>query len=215
MASDSNNVAAMSNMSITIHTRTPNSVQSTKSFDGFFTSEGGDVEIRAIFQGHQVNGKVASQVMVLACPFWKKFIYPLWTTSDSVQPMTIDFTEDDGCALKILLRATHLQSNSVPVTPRVDTLFQLAMLYSAKWLYIAWAFGNAGLYMDITLKMAISYSDTIASSIDGSGIKVWGYMPDKSLDLMKQASNYTIKRVLDVIYNEAKKYSDGYKSAVC
>ncbi|XMA18172.1 hypothetical protein WAI453_010963 [Rhynchosporium graminicola] len=199
MASDSNNVAAMSNMSITIHTRTPNSVQSTKSFDGFFTSEGGDVEIRAIFQGHQVNGKVASQVMVLACPFWKKFIYPLWTTSDSVQPMTIDFTEDDGCALKILLRATHLQSNSVPVTPRVDTLFQLAMLCEK-------------LDCLAVIKPRI---DTIASSIDGSGIKVWGYMPDKSLDLMKQASKYTIKRVLDVIYNEAKKYSDGYKSAVC
>ncbi|CZT51878.1 uncharacterized protein RSE6_13091 [Rhynchosporium secalis] len=212
MASDSNHVAAMSNMSITIHTRTPNSVQSTKSFDGFFTSEVGDVEIRAIFQGHQVNGKV-----------WKKFIYPPWTTSDSVQPMTIDFTEDDGCALKILLRATHLQSNSVPVTPRVGTLFQLAMHCEkldclalikprmsgwvpatvdsrfCKWLYIAWAFGDVGLYKDITLKMAMLYSDTIASSIDGSGIKVWGYMPDKSLDLTKQASKCTIKRVLDVV----------------
>lgn len=43
-------------------------VPTQQTFDQFFTFDGGDVEIKAIFQGLKVTGRVASQAMVLASP---------------------------------------------------------------------------------------------------------------------------------------------------
>ncbi|KAH6696697.1 hypothetical protein BKA61DRAFT_247940 [Leptodontidium sp. MPI-SDFR-AT-0119] len=161
-------------------------VPTQQTFDQFFTFDGSDVEIKAIFQGLKVTGRVASQAMVLASPVWKKFIFPPWTvhTGADHQIKTIDFTEDDGCALLILLRLAHLQTTIIPLKLGLDTLFQVAiqcekydcllLLHlilstwiaaeqneavkdeSGKWLYICWAFGLEKPFEEAALRMANS-----------------------------------------------------------
>ncbi|KAG4419877.1 hypothetical protein IFR04_007009 [Cadophora malorum] len=116
-------------------TNTPSDAQArskppTNLSISFSPFNGGDVKISAIFQGHKVAGKVAAQAMVLASPARKRFLFPPWNvdTGDKTQAKAVDFTEDDGCALLILLRLAHIQFPHVPSKISPDTLFQVAIL---------------------------------------------------------------------------------------
>ncbi|KAL2070199.1 hypothetical protein VTL71DRAFT_13225 [Oculimacula yallundae] len=163
------------------------SILPTKSLDELFTFDGGDVSIMITFQGHEVQGSVASQALVLASPVWKKFIYPPWVAIEKTtyRSKSIDFTDDDGCALLILLRLAHLQFSRIPDKVYPETLFALAVLCekyqclalvspwlekwiskveadadddkTGRWLYISWAFGRHDIFDSVARKCVLSF----------------------------------------------------------
>ncbi|KAG4438576.1 hypothetical protein IFR05_005951 [Cadophora sp. M221] len=190
-----------------------------QTFDQFFIFDGGDVEIKAIFQGHKVKGKVASQAMVLASPI-----------------KTIGYTEVDGFALLILLRLAHLQSTTIPPKIGIDTLFQVsiqcekydcsALLHlilptwlaaeedeaakgeNGKWLYICWAFGLETLFKEAALRIAKSAQVLQGELLTSGGIKFSEPMPDKATETIMSIRIETVHAILDLVYKKVKKYSD-------
>ncbi|KAG9228732.1 hypothetical protein BJ875DRAFT_525635 [Amylocarpus encephaloides] len=114
-----------------------------------FVFEGGDVEILVqIANGDIIHGRVCSQVLCLASPVWKKFIFPpyqplstLQETSSGTQahnsaclgekPLAIlDFTEDNPEALKTIFNLAHLRRYGGDIFSPipVDKLHQIAIL---------------------------------------------------------------------------------------
>jgi hypothetical protein len=103
-----------------------------------FIFKRGDVRILVTYKGKEIVGSVCSQAMVLASPAWEKFVFPPWenqeiasTTSSSTpgQEKAINFTEDNGEALLVLLNIAHLQFCKVPDNQlHYDLLYNLACL---------------------------------------------------------------------------------------
>ena len=59
---------------------------------------------------------------------WHKFHTPPWKNSDDPAVTEIDFSEDDGEALLVLLRIVHLQLNEIPNTIDLMTFYNIAVL---------------------------------------------------------------------------------------
>ncbi|RFU27172.1 hypothetical protein B7463_g9163, partial [Scytalidium lignicola] len=159
-----------------------------------FTFETGDVEILVTYENTPVVGKVASQAMALGSPVWKKFMFPPWRSlpeANSVidseylngedtgnhKAKQVDFTEDDGEALLLLLNIVHLKYKLIPTTLSYDQLL-LVDQYDCydlvepwvdrwlpdekiesqnpeekNWLFIAWAFDRKKIIEDLALDM--------------------------------------------------------------
>jgi hypothetical protein len=129
----------------------------------------------------------------------------------SSRPMKeVDFCDDDGEALLLLLRIAHLQYDDIPTTLAYKTLLNVAVLcdrYSCvelvepwlsewlsgeeksskeagheNWLFIAWVFGRDKNFSDLAVRMVRE----ARTSDDGkclilSGVEVSGPMPPKAL----------------------------------
>lgn len=180
----------------------PTSMASTSITKSLFTFEPSDIRLKVNYKGEPVTAHVSSSAMSFASPVWKKFIFPPWkpiaaqnptTTYDStpaakkiivlhymkknktVLPVEeVDFSDDNGEALLILLRIAHLQFHDTPATLPYQTLLQVAVLCdqyqcinlvrpwlsqwvadeetSSKkfgqenWIFIAWVFGRERVY---------------------------------------------------------------------
>ncbi|PVH77246.1 hypothetical protein DL98DRAFT_534993 [Cadophora sp. DSE1049] len=64
----------------------------------------------------------------MASPVWHKFLSPPWMKSDDPPVTEIDFSEDDGAALLILLRIVHYQLPYIPKTVDLMTSYNIAVL---------------------------------------------------------------------------------------
>jgi hypothetical protein len=161
-----------------------------------------DSVIQVTYDGEICAGKVSSHAMALGSPVWEKFIFPPWSRSKETKDLEgkdvqisrvqqLDFVDDDGEALLILLRIAHLQFKDIPVTLSYDHLLNLATLVEEYdcisivrpwlatwleneemewkepehecWLYIAWAFGRHEVFKSLALKMV----KEIAVDVDG------------------------------------------------
>jgi hypothetical protein len=65
-----------------------------------FVLHGGDVQIAVRYSDQQMIGMVASQAMVFASPVWKNFVTSPFSEEKAEE---LDFADDDGAALLILL----------------------------------------------------------------------------------------------------------------
>jgi hypothetical protein len=158
-----------------------------------------DIHLKVIYKGEAVIAHVSSVAMALASPVWKKFVFPPWKPENKApktrsNPITkkrktadtneseeqcmhnpspveeLDFREDNGEALLILLRIAHLRFHENPITLPYETLLNLAILCNqylcinlvkpwlprwleaeetpsrqlgrVNWLFIAWVFGR-------------------------------------------------------------------------
>ena len=79
--------------------------------DNPFLLHGGNVQIRVKHSDQQILGVVVSQAMVLASPVWKNFVI---SPGLGEKVEELDFTDDDGTALLILLRIVHLKFDEIP-----------------------------------------------------------------------------------------------------
>ncbi|KAH7411479.1 hypothetical protein BKA64DRAFT_639116 [Cadophora sp. MPI-SDFR-AT-0126] len=207
-----------------------------QSFEQFFTFDGGDVEITVTIQGEQIKGKVASQVMALASPVWKKFIFPPWTTDSGSQVKTIDFSDDDACALLILLRTAHGRFKMIPKVLSLETLYQVAIQtekydcvelvlpfldqwlsatnyaapkdHNGKWLYICWAFGREAPFKYVAEKMTKSVKVVGGECFTSTGDRLSEPLPDKIIENITNIRAGTMQKILDIIYAEVKRYGD-------
>lgn len=156
--------------------------------------------------------------MALASPVWEKFLFPPWLGSGETKSLEgrdvqsppvqqLDFAEDDGEALLILLRIVHLQFKEIPATLPYDLLLDLATLVDKYlcigiirpwlatwlaneetewkapghecWLFIAWVFGRNEVFEKLALKMV---KDTMVNAdgamITSSGEPISEPMPE-------------------------------------
>ncbi|KAE8447180.1 hypothetical protein EG329_011011 [Mollisiaceae sp. DMI_Dod_QoI] len=130
-----------------------------KSSTELFTFDNGDVTIQVTYHGEAIMGTVFSTAMATASSVWKKFIYPPWAQTpqnpDSVNQVRIppkpalcappidklDFREDDGDALLVLLRIAHLQFKHITSRPDAALfhgVLELCDLYDCVELIKPW-----------------------------------------------------------------------------
>lgn len=117
----------------------------TKTATELFTFEGGDILISVTYKGEAITGKVFSGAMVMASPVWKYFIFSPFLQNNNTaicdegravpKPAfsgphveTLDFSEDDGEALLILLRLAHMQFRLIPSTINTTLFRDVAIL---------------------------------------------------------------------------------------
>ena len=164
-----------------------------------------DVTATAVFREERIQFKVSSHALCFASPVWKKFLFPPFQTLDTetdtdgnnerkgdmsfreCSAKEIDFSEDDGDALLILLRIAHLQLNQVAMSPlHYERLYQIAILcdqYDCApllrpwleswlgaatersgrrgqegWLFIAWVFGREKVFEDLARELLCQVS---------------------------------------------------------
>jgi hypothetical protein len=129
---------------------------STSISKSFFTFEPSDIRLKVNYKGEPVTAHVSSSAMSFASPVWKKFIFPPWKPMAVQDPTTtyestpaakkskvtgekekdksvlpveeVDFSDDNGEALLILLRIAHLRFHDTPTTLAYQTLLQVAVL---------------------------------------------------------------------------------------
>lgn len=96
----------------------------------------GDLQIRIEFPNQSLTLQGSSRALSLASPVWDKILNPPFRSlvskegdNDGKQDKHIDFSEDNGEALLILLRIAHLQFSKVPSTLKsFDIFLALAIL---------------------------------------------------------------------------------------
>ncbi|KUJ06367.1 uncharacterized protein LY89DRAFT_410902 [Mollisia scopiformis] len=212
----------------------------SNAFSDLFNFENGDVTIQVNYYTKQITGKVVSIAMAMASTVWKKFIFPPWTQDqltstgngerDLPRPaMTVlpvdklDFREDDGDALLILLRIAHLQFKHVPSVVTLDFLYNIAILCnlydcvelvkpwlslwlevahrreSPKRLIIAWTFGKHEMFQEaseaLTWNLRVSRDGrTFVGGEDLDGI----VFPPGILESMLKVRETAIQSIFDV-----------------
>jgi hypothetical protein len=168
-----------------------------------------------MYDGEICTGTVSSHAMALGSPVWEKFLFPPWKETKDLEGQDVqtppiqqlNFVEDDGDALLILLRIAHSQFTEIPIELSHDHLLNLATLVDKYdcigiirpwlatwlaneetewqapghecWLFIAWAFGRNKIFKSLALKMV----KEIVVSEDGvtftsSGEPISQPMPD-------------------------------------
>ncbi|KAL2070200.1 hypothetical protein VTL71DRAFT_13226 [Oculimacula yallundae] len=98
------------------------------SSDHLFTFPRGDVDIKVTYKDREIKGKVNGQALIMASPVWQKFVSPPWKTVGEPKITAIDFSGDDGAALLILLRISHLQLFHIPKIVDLMTAYNIAVL---------------------------------------------------------------------------------------
>jgi hypothetical protein len=129
---------------------------STSISKSFFTFQPSDIRLKVNYKGEPVTAHVSSSAMSFASPIWKKFIFPPWKPMAAEKPTTtyestpaakkskvtdkkgkdksvlpveeVDFSDDNGEALLVLLRISHLRFHDNPRTLPYQTLLQVAVL---------------------------------------------------------------------------------------
>ncbi|KAH7355424.1 hypothetical protein BKA65DRAFT_475863 [Rhexocercosporidium sp. MPI-PUGE-AT-0058] len=198
-----------------------------------FSFDGGDVTIRVTFNDEVIRGKVVSGCMASAssvcnfpiqdfhdssylrglranhvheCQVWKMFLYPPWSSEGGGPVKELDFSDDDGEALLVLLRIVHLQFTSVPTSFKgsILPLYNIALLCKQRKAYIVWAFGSVTIFRqlakNLVLKSRIQANGTLES--DDS------ILPGKLVESVQRIREDTLKKLLAVPYAQATKLRD-------
>lgn len=186
---------------------------STSITKSLFTFEPSDIRLKVNYKGEPVTAYVSPSAMSFASPVWKKFIFPPWKPMAAQKPTTtydaipaakkikikitrnkkkdksvlpveeVDFSDDNGEALLILLRIAHLQFHDTPATLPYQTLLQVAVLCDQyqcinlvrpwlsqwladeesssmkfgqeNWMFIAWVFGREKVYEALARELVL------------------------------------------------------------
>ena len=97
-------------------------------------TDDGDRQLQVTWLRRPVSIGVSSHAMSLASPVWRKILHPPFETlpssdaSDDDEQDDIDFTDDDGEALLLLLNIAHLQFSKIPHYLTFETVVQVAVL---------------------------------------------------------------------------------------
>lgn len=174
-----------------------------------FSFEPSDLRLKVKYKGDLITAHVSSSAMSFASSVWKKFIFPPWkpiaandpptqgtipvakrikTASDGKDKDTscsavaeLDFKDDNGEALLILLRIAHLRFHDIPSTLPYQTLLSVAVLCdqyqcinlvrpwlscwlvnevklstqfgNENWLFIAWVFGREKVFQALAVHL--------------------------------------------------------------
>ncbi|KAK0120412.1 hypothetical protein ONS96_010627 [Cadophora gregata f. sp. sojae] len=136
----------MSNITSPSSSPAPGSSMTHRNSRNPFVFDAGDVPIRVSYKGEVRVGKVCSQALIHGSAVWKKFVFPPWNVSriDHSLPESsksavkscsstgsfeeINFIEDDGEALLVLMNIIHLKHRLVPRKLQFSTLLQIAVL---------------------------------------------------------------------------------------
>ncbi|CZR60081.1 uncharacterized protein PAC_09976 [Phialocephala subalpina] len=185
-----------------------------KTFDHIFSFPSDNVQFKVKYQGKNVTGNVVSQVMVLTSTVWNKILFPPWV-SESSSPTTtmkeIDFSEDDGDAILILLQIIHLRFCDDWMAVKRSGLDRPTTRF--KWLYIAWAFGSIEIFTSLTKEMVLEGVNPSADSREfnfnqfkclhiPSGVVV----PDKIVEMILIVRAEAIEQLLEIFHAVVKKY---------
>ncbi|KUJ06368.1 uncharacterized protein LY89DRAFT_790536 [Mollisia scopiformis] len=227
-------------------------------WDGLFDPDG-DVEITAKYHGATVTGKVSSRIMAFASPIWKKLIFPDANRVEAAAPTLIgeqlendevgeralpkpalcsipvkklDFSDDDGDSLQVILNLAHLRFGKVPTTA-LPNLYKFAVLcnkydcvrliggpWLSAWLrlpkspsvgtlFIAWVFGQERKF-DSTSSVMIKgiRLDENGNYLAPSGVALnWNLLPSKTTCKQIRATRRdTIEKLLKVVYDAISMY---------
>lgn len=113
-----------------------NSEMGEENIDRPVLLDSGDVRLHFEYSNQSLTLHGSSRALSLASPVWNKILNPPFGSlvskegnNNGKQDKHIDFSEDNGEALLILLRIAHLQFSKVPSTLKsFDTLLALAIL---------------------------------------------------------------------------------------
>lgn len=150
--------------------------------------DSGDLRLLVSYSNQNLTLLGSSQALSLASPVLGKFLNPPFPKLvskeggiDNIQDKQIDFSEDDGEALLLLLRIAHLQFNKVPSNMEPAAILNVAILCDQydcvgivkpwlplwlvnvaiqinepgyeKWLFVAWVFGREKLFHSVATKL--------------------------------------------------------------
>ncbi|KAL7269957.1 hypothetical protein RUND412_007345 [Rhizina undulata] len=147
----------------------------------------------------------------------------------------VNFRDDDGEALLLLLRIAHLQYDDIPTMLPYETLLSVAVLcdqydcvklvepwlsqwLSAEekswkqaghenWLFIAWVFGRDKVFSDLADKMVReAKTDDDGEILTSAGEEVSEPMPPGILERILQVREETINNLLELPYSRLDKY---------
>ncbi|KAF8855126.1 hypothetical protein BDZ45DRAFT_805227 [Acephala macrosclerotiorum] len=209
-----------------------------------FNFEPGDVSITVMYDGEICTGRVSSHAMALGSPVWEKFLFPPWSESKETKDLEgqdirtppvqrLNFVEDDGEALLILLRIAHLQFKEIPAALSSDHLFNLAILVDEYncigiirpwlaneetewkkpgrecWLFIAWAFGRDEIFRNLALKMVKEIVvDADGVTFTSSGERMPQPMPGGIIEYILDVRQATIDKLLGIPYAHVDRYEN-------
>lgn len=150
--------------------------------------ESGDLGLLITYSNQSLTLLGSSQALSLASPVWNLILNPPFPKlvnkgggHDDIQNKQIDFSEDDGEALLLLLRIAHFQFSKVPSTLEFEAILDVAILcdkydcvglvrpwlslwlvneetqYNEPgyegWLFIAWVFGREIFFQLLATKL--------------------------------------------------------------
>ena len=165
------------------------------NYDFVSILDSGNLRLLITYSNDCIAVGVSSHAMSLASPVWNKILHPPFSKlpsqekgSDDSGP--IDFSEDNGEALLLLLRIAHLQFNKVPSTLTFESILDVAILCDKydcvglvspwlsswllkeetqsmeqgheEWLFIAWVFGKEKTFEKLATKLVkeVQFNDT-------------------------------------------------------
>jgi len=211
-------------------------VQASSVDKSLFDFGEGDIDVALNYECELVKFRASSHALCFASPVWKKFIYPPFPKitdegNGNSSNTQIDFTEDNGKALLILLNIAHLQFNKVPSELPFETLLQVAVLCDQydcvslvgpwlkqciidelrvsrrpgqeAWLFIAWAFGRNKVFETLASNLAAE----VYINFEGQYMTSMG----KSLDIMVLPPDILGKIRSDILY-QIRRYSFFFSS---
>lgn len=150
--------------------------------------DSGDLRLIVTYSNQTLTWFGSSSSLSLVSPVWNKILNPPFPKlaskergDDIMQDNQIDFSEDCGEILLILLRITHCQFNKLPSTLGFENILDLAILCDKydcvglikpwlplwlvnektksmergheEWLYIAWVFGRETVFQALASKL--------------------------------------------------------------
>lgn len=147
----------------------------------------GDAKAAATYNKERIVFQVSSHALGFASPVWKKFLFPPFpSTMDEAAKdgINIDFTDDNGEAVLLLLNIAHLQFNKICTDKPLpyQLLLQVAILCDQydcvqlvrpwlsqwmtneieeankigqeRWLFISWVFGREDVFRRLATRLA-------------------------------------------------------------
>jgi len=193
----------VSSRSTATQTNSATNVQASDEDKNLFDFGDGDVDVAVNYECKLVEFRVSSHALCFASPVWKKFIYPPFPMIPDEENLNssdtkIDFTQDNGKALLILLNIAHLKFNKVPLKLPFETLLQVAVLCDQydcislvgpwlklwmedenresvqpgqeAWLFIAWAFGRQQIFEALAKRLTVDmYIDSEGQYMTSAG----------------------------------------------
>ncbi|KAL2070196.1 hypothetical protein VTL71DRAFT_13222 [Oculimacula yallundae] len=202
-----------------------------------FTYATGDTKVLVKYKGKKIEGLVSSASLCQASPVWKNFIYPPWDTAwpqpeVPMIPKTLNFRQESGKALLILLDIVHLNFLRVPNAPSQETLRQVAQLcelyqcvaivapWIGKWRNVvlddsddadcigsSWTFGFHDHFCEVVGYLV----NHLELANDGEPL-AWGYqrvmdtLPPGLFHLVLETRLDAIERILEVSYKQLSLY---------
>lgn len=177
--------------------------------------DSGDLRLHVSYSNQCLTWLGSSSSLSLASPVWNKILNPPFPKlvsqeggDEDMHNKQIDFSEDSGEALLILLRIAHCQFKKLPSTLDYETIVELAILCDKydcvelvqpwlaswlvneepeykkpgyeDWLFIAWAFGKERIFEELApiLLEEMSINDKGEAMTSAGGISQFSVIPE-------------------------------------